>query len=139
MSTHVSKTCASAFYYLYNIRHIRKYLSRKSTERLVHTFITSRLDYCNGLLYDAPEYQIKKLQRVMNASARLVYCAPKYCHVTPLLRELHWLLVRLRVDFKILLLHLRFFKVLRLAILRILSLSYRTHVTNYAVTIMVYC
>ena len=50
-----------------------------------------------------PEYQIKKLQRVMNASARLVYCAPKYCHVTPLLRELHWLPVRLRVDFKILL------------------------------------
>ena len=39
----------------------------------------------------------------MNASARLVYCAPKYCHVTPLLRELHWLPVHLRVDFKILL------------------------------------
>ena len=75
MSTHLTKTCASAFYYLYNIRHIRKYLSRESTERLVHAFITSRLDYCNGLLYGAPEYQIKKLQRVMNASARLVYCA----------------------------------------------------------------
>ena len=103
MSTHVTKTCASAFYYLYNIRHIRKYLSRESTVRLVHAFITSRLDYCNGLLYGAPEYLIKKLQRVMNASARLVYCAPKYCHVTPLLRELHWLPVRLRVDFKILL------------------------------------
>ncbi|CAH3136333.1 unnamed protein product [Porites lobata] len=36
MSTHVTKTCASAFYYLYNIRHIRKYLSRESTGRLVH-------------------------------------------------------------------------------------------------------
>ena len=39
----------------------------------------------------------------MNASARLVYCAPKYCHITPLLRELHWLPVRVRIDFKILL------------------------------------
>ena len=39
----------------------------------------------------------------MNASARLVYCAPKYCHITPLLRELHWLPVLLRVGFKILL------------------------------------
>ena len=103
MSTHVTKACASAFYYLYNIRHIRKYLSRESTERLVHAFITSRLDYCNGLLHGAPEYKIKKLQRVMNASARLVYRAPKYCHITPLLRELHWLPVRLRVDLKILL------------------------------------
>ena len=53
MSTHVTKACASAFYYLYNIRHIRKYLSRESTERLVHEFNTSRLDYCNGLLYGA--------------------------------------------------------------------------------------
>ena len=35
-------------------------------------------------IYGAPEYQIKKLQRVMNASARLVYRAPKYCHITPL-------------------------------------------------------
>ncbi|KAL9954606.1 hypothetical protein ACROYT_G042170 [Oculina patagonica] len=103
MSTHVTKACASAFYYLYNIRHIRKYLSRESTERLVHAFITSRLDYCNSLLYGAPEHQIKKLQRVMNASARLVYRAPKYCHITPLLRELHWLPVRFRIDFKILL------------------------------------
>ena len=39
----------------------------------------------------------------MNASARLVYCAFKYRHITPLLRELHWLPVRMRIDFKILL------------------------------------
>ena len=38
----------------------------------------------------------------MNASARLVYRAPKYCHITPLLRKLHWLPVRLRVYFKVL-------------------------------------
>ena len=46
--------------------------------------------------------QVKKLQRVMNASARLVFCAPRNCHVTPLLKELHWLPVRARIDFKIL-------------------------------------
>ena len=44
MSTHVTKACTSAFYYLYSIWHIRKYLSRESTEMLVHAFITSRLD-----------------------------------------------------------------------------------------------
>ena len=41
--------------------------------------------------------------RNLNASARLVYRAPEYCHITPLLREFHWLPVRLQVDFKILL------------------------------------
>ena len=74
MGTHITKTCSSAFYYLYNIRHIRKYLSRESTEKLVHAFISSRLDYCNSLLYGIPEYQTMKL-RVMNASARHMSCA----------------------------------------------------------------
>ena len=80
---------------------VRKYLSRSSSETLIHAFITSRLDYCNScLLYGLPKYQLSKLQRVMNASARLVYCAPKSCHVTPLLRELHWLPVCYRIENK---------------------------------------
>ena len=88
MGTHITKTCNSAFYYLYNIRHIRKYLSRESTEKLVHAFISSRLDYCNSLLHEITQYQTRKLQRVMNASARLIYRAHKFCHITPLLAEL---------------------------------------------------
>ena len=72
MGTHITMTCGSAFYYLYNIHHIRKYLSRESTEKLVHASISSRLDYCNSFLYGIPEYQTTKLQRVMNASARLI-------------------------------------------------------------------
>ena len=87
MGTHITKKCSSPFYYLYNIRHIRKYLSRESTEKLVHAFIRSRLHYCNSLLYGIPEYQTRKLQRVMNASARLIYRAPKFCHITILLAE----------------------------------------------------
>ena len=89
MGTQITKTFGSAFYYLYNIHHIRKYLSRESAEKLVHTFISSRLDYCNSLLYGIPEYQSMKLQRVMNASARLIYRAHNFCHITPLLAELH--------------------------------------------------
>ena len=85
MSIHIFKTCSSAFYYLYNIRHIRKYLPKEHTEQLIHAFVTSRLDYCNGLLYGVPECQIKKLQHVMNASARLIYCAPKFGHITPII------------------------------------------------------
>ena len=42
MDVHITKTCSSAFYYLYNIRHIRKYLSRSSSETLIHAFITSK-------------------------------------------------------------------------------------------------
>ena len=71
MSTHISKLCGVAFYHLHNIKRIRKYLSRESTEMLDHAFLTPRVDYCNSLLYGLPNYQLNKLQRVLNASARL--------------------------------------------------------------------
>ena len=92
------------FSYIYNIRHIRKYLSRDSAETLVHAFISSRLDYGNSLLFGLPQYQMQKLQRVQNASARLIFSIPRYCHITPLLFDLHWLPVNQRIFFKILLL-----------------------------------
>ena len=58
MNVNIIRSCKSAFYDLYNIRHIRKYLSRSSTESLVHAFITSRIDYrSNSLLYGLPKYQ----------------------------------------------------------------------------------
>ncbi|XP_068759144.1 uncharacterized protein [Montipora capricornis] len=103
MSTHISKVCGAAFYHLHNISHIRKFLSPDDTKSLVHAFITSRIDYCNSLLYELPACQLNKMQRVLNAAARLVCKAPRYLHVTPLLRELHWLSIRQRVNFKIIL------------------------------------
>ena len=57
MLNHINRTCSSAFYYLYNICRIRKHLSHPVTESLVHAFITSRVDYCNSLLYGLPNSQ----------------------------------------------------------------------------------
>ena len=54
MENHVTRMCKSSFYYLYNLRKIRKYLSKQTTEKLVHAFVTSRIDYCNSLLYGMP-------------------------------------------------------------------------------------
>ena len=104
MDAHITKTCSAAFYYLYNIRRIRRYLSKESTESLIHAFISSRLDYCNSLFYNIPAYQLEKLQRIQNAAARLILQESKFCHITPLLMTLHWLPVKYRIHFKILLL-----------------------------------
>ena len=101
------RSCSSAFCYLYNIRRIRKYLSRPTTESLVHAFITSGVDYCNSLLYGLLNSHIMNLQRIQNAAARLVAGAPRFCHVTPLLSllfHLHWLPISYHIKFKILLL-----------------------------------
>ena len=81
MSSHLSKQCASAFYHLHNISRIRKFLSTDTTKALVHTFVTSRVDYCNSLLYSLPASHLNKVQRVLNAAARLVFRAPRYCRI----------------------------------------------------------
>ena len=104
MTDHINKACNAAFYHLHNLRRIKKYLSRDSLITLVHAFITSRLDYCNSLLFGLPKAQIAKLQRVQNAPARLILGIGKFSHITPALYELHWLPVSLRIDYKILLL-----------------------------------
>ena len=92
MNVHVGKICSKAFRGLYNIRHIRKLLSIESTKTLVHAFVTSHLDYCNSLLSGLPQYQCDRLQKVLNAAARITCLVPRFDHITPVLQDLHLLL-----------------------------------------------
>ena len=92
MLPHVINFFKSAFYRLSTISRIRKYLSSPSTEILIHTFGTSKLDHCNSLLYiNVPKIVIKKLQWVQNAAARLITRSRRCDHITPILFGLHWL------------------------------------------------
>ncbi|XP_068735345.1 uncharacterized protein [Montipora capricornis] len=81
MSIHIGKICSKAFYGLYKIRQIRKFPNPESTKTFVHAFVTSHLDYCNSLLFDVPKYQIDRLQKVLNAAARLIFNIPKFDHI----------------------------------------------------------
>ena len=100
---YLASICKSSFYHLRNISYIRKYLSSTTTEILVHAFVSSKLDYCNSLLYGLPNYQVKKLQHVQNAAAHLISLSRKHEHITPILLNLHWLPIHYRIVFKILL------------------------------------
>ena len=75
---HVASVSKSVRYHLRNLGFIRKYLNRTATEQLVHAFISSRLDFCNSLLYNLPQNLIDKLQRLQNASACLVTLIQTY-------------------------------------------------------------
>ena len=103
-NAHISGICKSSFYHLRNLSRIRKYLSQDSASVLVHAFVTSKLDYCNSLLYGVPKYQLQRLQYVQNTAARVVSLVDKFQHITPVLKELHWLPIHYRIVFKILLL-----------------------------------
>ena len=100
----VNLICKSCFYHIRRIAKIREYLSDDSTATLIHAFISCRLDYGNALLYGLPKHLIQKLQSVQNCAARLITRNNKYAHITPILKELHWLPVEQRIVFKILLL-----------------------------------
>ena len=69
---------------------------------MIQAFVSSPLDYCNSLLYGLPQVQIDKIQRVQNATARLIFEQPKFCHKTPALSQLHWLPIKYHIEFKIL-------------------------------------
>ena len=102
MSAFVDQKCKACMYHLRAISKIRNVLTLEATQALVQAFVVSRLDYCNALLYGISKQNISKLQRVQNAAAKVVLKRRKFDHVTPLLKQLHWLPVEFRIEFKIL-------------------------------------
>ena len=81
---------------------LRRFLDQANTERLVHAFVTTHLDYCNSLYVNLPQTHIAPLQRIQNTAARLVSRTKKSDHITPVLRSLHWLPMVQRIQFKVL-------------------------------------
>ena len=75
-------------------------LPAEATKTLVQAFISCCLDYCNSLLYGVTDKLMRQVQSVQNAAARLITGAKRREHITPILRQVHWLPVRRRVEFK---------------------------------------
>ena len=107
MGQQVQKICQSCYFHIFSIGKIRHLLNNKSTEILVHAFIASRLDDGNALLYGISKYLLAKLQRVQNAAGRLITRTKKQEHITPVLVSLHWLPIKQRIQYKLLLLAYR--------------------------------
>ena len=98
------KNCTKgSFFILRNLRHIRHNFTKAGFESLIHAFVTSKTDYCNSLYVNLPESTLKLLRSIQNFAARLVCRRSLYCRITPVLKELHWLPISLRIEFKILL------------------------------------
>ena len=100
MKTHIYKTVSSCFAALRRLRSIRRSISQAVLLSLVTSLIMTRLDYGSAVLAGLPSHLLNRLQSVLNAAARLVCCARKYDHATHLLRDLHWLRVPERIQFR---------------------------------------
>ena len=80
---------------------IRKYLTNETAAQIIHSFVTSKLDYCNSLLYGLPQNSLERLKKVQNTAVRIITTCRIQDNITPHLKSLHWLPIHLRIDFKI--------------------------------------
>lgn len=102
--THIKHLCSTAFHHLRNIAKLRPSLSLEDAEKLVHAFVSSRLDYCNALLIGISGRSIQRLQYIQNSAVRILMRVRKHNHITPILKSLHWLPVLFRIQYKVILL-----------------------------------
>jgi len=101
MRSHVSRTVSGCFAVLRQLRSIRRSVSDSVFHSLVVSLVIPRLGYCNTTLAGLPASQLSRLQSVLNAAARLIHRSSRYEHVTPILRDLHWLQSPERIDFEL--------------------------------------
>ena len=92
MDAHVGIMTRSCFYQLRQLRTIRQSRSDDATRMLIHSFVITRVDYCDSVLSGITVVQTDCVQRILNAAARLLLRIPKFTPVAALIRDhLHWL------------------------------------------------
>ena len=101
MDVHIKHLCGILFCQLRRLGKIRPFLSTDAANKLAVSFVLTRYDYCNSLLAGLPDNKLNKLQRIQNHAARIVLRKPRHVSTTSLLRTLHWLPVKARIQYKI--------------------------------------
>ena len=99
---YISSVCRSTHFHLRNIGH-------HATAQLIHALISTRLDYCNSVLYNLQKSSIMRLQKIQYQAARILTSTPRRDHITEVLIDLHWLKIKERIVYKILVLTFKAF------------------------------
>ena len=93
---------SSCFHKLRNIAKMKKFLTIKQVETLVHALVVSSLDYCNALYFGCHQFVINQLQTIQNRACRVIFGLKKRDTVNDKLQSLHWLKVKESIEFKLL-------------------------------------
>lgn len=104
LRNHIRNVAKGCFFKLHNMFKIRKCITDEAAKTMVHSMITSKLDYCNSIFYGLPDCSLKSLSSVQKTAARLITGTKRYEHITPVMQNLHWLPIRRRIEYKILVL-----------------------------------
>ena len=96
----IDTVCGSCFVRLRDLWRIRHYLPKMVAILGANALLSGRPDYCNSLYHDLSKSNVRRLQCLQNAFARVITGSRKRTHITPVLKTLHWLLVKERITFK---------------------------------------
>ena len=94
----LSKSC---HFHIRDIHRIRHLLPLSAATVLANSLISSKLDYCNSLYNGISQANLNKMQRIQNTLARVITNTSKFEHITPILKKLHWLPIKQRIDYKL--------------------------------------
>ena len=95
ISDQVSSLSKSRYSHIHALHCIRPYLDFKTANTIATSIVHSKLDYCNSLYFN-------RLQQIQNSLARTVVKSPRFSHITPVLKSMHWLKVLERMEYKLL-------------------------------------
>ena len=103
LKQHISTVCQTAFFHLWSICQIRRYLTEDACTTLLDSLVSTRIDYCNSHLVNLSACSLEKLQWVLNTAARIVSLQLKRDDIIPVLISLHWLPIEHRIHYKVIL------------------------------------
>ena len=100
LSEHISSLSKNCFVHIRDLRRIRNTLNYSTACTIASSLIHSKLDYCNSLFLNTTSQNIHRLQLIQNSAARAVTKTPRFQHITPILKSLHWLKIPQRIEYK---------------------------------------
>ena len=92
------------YFHIHALRHVRAYIPDKMVNTVACSIVSWHLDYCNALFAGMSGVNLDRLQKVQNTLAHVIARQRKFDHITPILEVLHWLPVRSRATFKMIIL-----------------------------------
>ena len=101
---HILKVKQDSFRMLRNINKRRFLFTQDQLKLLINSLVACKLDYCNGLYIGINDHLLLELQRIQNAASKTVVGLYKFDHVGSTLKDLHWLPIKQRIKYKMLLL-----------------------------------
>ena len=102
MIKHITVKCGIAVANLQRIKLVRPFLTKEACHTLIQGLVIFHLDYCNVIFNGLQECLLNRLQFVQNHAAKLVLGRQKFDSSREALAELHWLPIRVHIDFKVL-------------------------------------